>query len=106
MGSWGTAQVGAEAPTPQWESLGVGDDKPTARDEPTADATLDQEEGDERPSHPYTGRQLLVLVVVAFVLGFLIVLLASRGSDSSSTPATTPAAAAQIHERTGTHLVV
>ena len=93
---------------PHWGSIGASDDKPVIWDEPTAGATLDsdEDEDDERPSHPYTWLQLIVLVVVAFVLGFLIILLASRGDDGSSTPAKTPAAAAQIHAGTSTQRVV
>ncbi|HEY5518383.1 MAG TPA: hypothetical protein VIK17_01920 [Cellulomonas sp.] len=99
------------APVPHWGSLGVGS-SPATRDEPVASGTLygdeDDEDDDERPSHPYTWLQLIVLALVAFVLGFLIVLLAGHGSsgasDPAATPTPTPAASAPVDA--GAHPVV
>jgi hypothetical protein len=48
------------------------------------------EDDEERPRHPYTWLHLIVLALVAFVLGFLIVLLLSRGSDDSGSTAAAP----------------
>ena len=49
----------------------------------------DDDDYDERPRHPYTWLHLIVLALVAFVLGFLIVLLLSNNSadDAGSTAA-------------------
>jgi hypothetical protein len=104
-----------EPAVPTWGPLGVAGDSPVfpgpgVRDEPAVggqphDADDDADKDDERPSHPYTWLQLTVLALVAFVLGFLIVLLASRGS-SASTPASTPAAAAAAQVTISTPLVV
>jgi hypothetical protein len=100
------------APVPHWGSLGVGSSLAT-RDEPVASGTLygdeddeDDEDDDERPSHPYTWLQLIVLALVAFVLGFLIVLLAGHGSSGASDPAATPTPAASAPVDAGAHPVV
>ena len=66
---------------------------------PGADAILEEDDDDaeERPRHPYTWLHLIVLAVVAFVLGFLIVLLLNKASDdgaataSGVTPVLSPA---------------
>ena len=50
----------------------------------------DDDELDERPRHPYTWLHLIVLALVAFVLGFLIVLLLSNNSEDD--PGSTAAA--------------
>lgn len=108
MGSWGAAAAGTpapavevddEVPVPNWGSLGVSGSATATRDEPVASGSLygdDDEDDDQRPSHPYTWLQLIVLALVAFVLGFLIVLLAGHGSAGANDPAptTTPAASA------------
>lgn len=77
---------------PHWGSLGVAGSSVATGDEPVQSGSLygDGDEDDERPSHPYTWLQLIVLALVAFVLGFLIVLLAGHGSAAANTPATTP----------------
>jgi len=94
------------APVPHWGSLGVGTSLAT-RDEPVASGTLyGDEDDDERPSHPYTWLQLIVLALVAFVLGFLIVLLAGHGSSGASDPAATPTPAASAPVDAGAHPVV
>ena len=101
------------APVPHWGSLGVGTSLAT-RDEPVESGTLygdeDDEDDDERPSHPYTWLQLIVLALVAFVLGFLIVLLAGHGSsgasDPAATPTPTPTPAASAPVDAGAHPVV
>jgi hypothetical protein len=122
VGSWGTSAE-AQAPlspmdtqdpvVPAWGSIGLDGDStsfagPVARDMPAVGGKSyaeDDDEDDERPSHPYTWLQLIVLALVAFVLGFLIVMLASR-SGSESTPATTPGAAAAMQVATSTPPVV
>ncbi|MGW6129703.1 hypothetical protein ACWFNE_06730 [Cellulomonas sp. NPDC055163] len=71
-------------------------------DELDDDLDEDDDEDDERPSHPYTWLQLLVLALVAFVLGFLIVLLGSRGSDDASGATPTPATASAVVGHTTT----
>ncbi|MGV8977354.1 MAG: hypothetical protein ACOH17_04865 [Cellulomonas sp.] len=110
MGSWGAAPAVAPTPVvdvaddgavPHWGSVGVSVSSLATRDEPASSGTLygdDDKDEDERPSHPYTWLQLIVLALVAFVLGFLIVLLAGHGSadakPASATP--TPAAASAV----------
>ncbi|ASR54949.1 hypothetical protein CBP52_07390 [Cellulomonas sp. PSBB021] len=49
----------------------------------------DEEEDDERPRHPYTWLHLIVLAVVAFVLGFLIVLLYTKASGEATASGST-----------------
>jgi hypothetical protein len=66
-----------------------------ARDE---DDDYDDEDDDERPRHPYTWLHLIVLALVAFVLGFLIVLLLSRSDDE---PGSTAAQSSTVHTLTG-----
>lgn len=117
MGSWGAAAAAAPAPTvevaddmtvPHWGSLGVAGSSVATGDEPVQSGSLygDVDEDDERPSHPYTWLQLIVLALVAFVLGFLIVLLAGHGSAAANTPATTPTPAASAAVDAGQHPVV
>ncbi|MCC2320114.1 hypothetical protein [Cellulomonas xiejunii] len=62
----------------------------------THDDDLDDEDDDDEPSrrlHPYTWLHVLVLAVVAFVLGFLIMLLVIQtrpdggGAEAQSAPA-------------------
>lgn len=59
---------------------------------PARDDEYDDEYEEERPRHPYTWLHLIVLALVAFVLGFLIVLLLSRGQDDAGTAAASVAA--------------
>jgi hypothetical protein len=62
------------------------------------DDGYDDEDDFERPRHPYTWLHLIVLALVAFVLGFLIVLLLSNTSEDN------PGAAAAVpgtHSTTG-----
>jgi hypothetical protein len=62
---------------------------PSPRPAPPAD--LDDE--DDEPvarRHPYTWLHLIVLVIVAFVLGFLVVALWNRGRPSGSSGAEGP----------------
>jgi hypothetical protein len=59
----------------------------------------DDDDFDERPRHPYTWLHLIVLALVAFVLGFLIVLLLSKNADDD--PGSTPAASTAVHVVTG-----
>lgn len=66
-----------------------------ARDEDDDDY---DDEDDERPRHPYTWLHLIVLALVAFVLGFLIVLLLSNTTEDD--PGST-AAAPVTHSTTG-----
>lgn len=117
MGSWGAAPAAAPAPpvevgddvtVPHWGSLGVAGGSVATRDEPVESGSLygDADENDERPSHPYTWLQLIVLAFVAFVLGFLIVLLAGHGSAAANTPASTPTPAASAAVDAGQHPVV
>ena len=54
---------------------------------------------DERPRHPYTWLHLIVLAVVAFVLGFLIVLLYNNTSEDDA--GTAAAHSSAIHTVTG-----
>jgi len=49
---------------------------------------------DERPRHPYTWLHLIVLALVAFVLGFLIMLLLSRSSAGAAADPTSDVPAA------------
>ena len=51
-----------------------------------ADGYDDDDEDDERPRHPYTWLHFIVLALVAFVLGFLIVLLLSQRGARPGTP--------------------
>ncbi|KQY47590.1 hypothetical protein ASD18_09835 [Cellulomonas sp. Root137] len=67
-----------------------------ARDEDDDD--YDDEDDEERPRHPYTWLHLIVLALVAFVLGFLIVLLLSNTTEDD--PGST-AAAPVTHSTTG-----
>ncbi len=60
----------------------------------------DDYEDEERPRHPYTWLHLIVLALVAFVLGFLIVLLLSKSSDDAA--GSTAAASALVHTLAGT----
>jgi hypothetical protein len=124
VGSWGAAaaaaaatpapadatEVADEAPVPLWGSLGIAGSPPATRDEPVPSGTLygdeDDEDDEERPSHPYTWLQLIVLALVAFVLGFLIVLLAGHGSADASDPAATPTPAASAQVDAGAPPVV
>ncbi|WP_066587592.1 hypothetical protein [Cellulomonas timonensis] len=102
------ASVPAEEPAaPPWGALSrttrAGAE---AQPEPGASATPyasddddEDDEYDERPSHPYTWLQLIVLALVAFVLGFLIMLLGSKaagGDESAAGPATTDVAAGVV----------
>jgi len=68
----------------------------SARDED--DDYDDDEDDDERPRHPYTWLHLIVLALVAFVLGFLIVLLLSRSDGDAGTTAAHPST---VHTLTG-----
>ncbi|WP_448629093.1 hypothetical protein [Cellulomonas soli] len=67
-----------------------------AHPEPSGRArTWDEDDLDEpvRKHHPYTWLHLTVLAVVAFVLGFLIMLLANKGTQGTASgvePFTTP----------------
>ncbi|WP_399552423.1 hypothetical protein, partial [uncultured Cellulomonas sp.] len=72
-----------------------------ARDE--YDDADDDYEDDERPRHPYTWLHLIVLALVAFVLGFLIVLLLSNASDEEpgSTAAAVLVVTPDVHTLTG-----
>jgi len=56
---------------------------------------------DERPRHPYTWLHLIVLALVAFVLGFLIVLLLSQRDDAAGTSAAATVESHQTHVLTG-----
>ncbi|MFC6450759.1 hypothetical protein [Cellulomonas gelida] len=54
---------------------------------PVPGAEHDDDEDDEvesRPRHPYTWLHLIVLALVAFVLGFLLVLLYTKANDGAS----------------------
>ena len=62
---------------------------------PAGAATPDDEDEDWRPRHPYTWLHFLALILVAFVLGFLIVLLYMR-SGADSGPGAQAAAVHQI----------
>ncbi|WP_421734290.1 hypothetical protein [Cellulomonas sp.] len=66
-----------------------------ARDD---DDDYDDEDDEERPRHPYTWLHLIVLALVAFVLGFLIVLLLGNTTDDD--PGST-AAVSVTHSTTG-----
>ena len=58
----------------------------------------DDDDFDERPRHPYTWLHLIVLALVAFVLGFLIVLLLSQnGEDDAGSTAAAPSAVHVVH---------
>jgi hypothetical protein len=114
VGSWGAAAAAAPTPAvevaddvtvPHWGSLGVAGSSTATRDEPVQSGSLYGDD-DERPSHPYTWLQLIVLALVAFVLGFLIVLLAGRGSSGASDPVATPTPAASAPVDAGAHPVV
>jgi hypothetical protein len=59
----------------------------------------DDDDFDERPRHPYTWLHLIVLALVAFVLGFLIVLLLSKNSQDDA--GTAAAASTGVHVVTG-----
>jgi hypothetical protein len=62
----------------------------------------DEDDDDLRPRHPYTWLHFLALILVAFVLGFLIVLLWSRsGALSASGTGAAPASASAVHTSFG-----
>ncbi|MGN8246094.1 hypothetical protein ACTHAM_003226 [Cellulomonas soli] len=76
----------AEVPAPRWgaEPAFAGAE---ARDGASAPArTWDDDDLDEpvRKHHPYTWLHLTVLAIVAFVLGFLIMLLANKGTQATA----------------------
>ncbi|MDM8084928.1 hypothetical protein QUV83_09145 [Cellulomonas cellasea] len=97
--SWAPSAPAEEASVPPWGSLtrgtragADGQPEPGASGTPYASDDDEDDEYDERPSHPYTWLQLIVLALVAFVLGFLIMLLGSKaagGDDSAAGPAST-----------------
>ncbi|NNH08735.1 hypothetical protein HLB10_16820, partial [Cellulomonas fimi] len=74
---------GARSETPRPDPLRPDPARPDpARPDPLRstgrdldDEDDDEDDDDERPRHPYTWLHLIVLALVAFVLGFLIVLL-------------------------------
>ncbi|MDC7121188.1 hypothetical protein OMK64_06530 [Cellulomonas fimi] len=101
-GSWGRP-----ADTPVGAPAGPDGGAPFAqRPDPTAaraprvddldedDDEDDDEDAEERPRHPYTWLHLIVLALVAFVLGFLIVLLLNNARGEEPTPNAAPPAAA------------
>jgi len=68
---------------------------PTGADDEDDDVDLE----DQRPRHPYTWLHLLVLALVAFVLGFLIMLLVVNGrgdKDGANKGAATTSASASV----------
>ena len=78
MPSWGAIAPSASSASTPAAPWGHGSSPVPGR------SMEDDEEDDDdepvRPAHPYTWLQLIVLVCVAFVLGFLIMLLANRDS--------------------------
>ncbi|NKY38053.1 hypothetical protein HGA02_00505, partial [Cellulomonas septica] len=103
-GSWGTAggaATGAPAGPGAGAPFGKRTDAPAAGatrlDDLDEDDDEDDEDDDERPRHPYTWLHLIVLALVAFVLGFLIVLLLNnaRGEEPAANAAA-PADAAHV----------
>ncbi len=56
-----------------------------------ADGFDEEDDEDARPRHPYTWLHFLALILVAFVLGFLIVLLWSRSASATDGAPTTAA---------------
>jgi hypothetical protein len=117
VGSWGSSAEPAvgtkdvdEASVPPWSSLGIAATGsapagPTDREVSPIGASKpygDDDEDEDRPSHPYTWLQLIVLALVAFVLGFLIMLLASHGSGAAASPAPQPGAIAQVDASSST----
>ncbi len=77
--------------TPSWAPVeAASGDVPAPWSPPPVVATDDEDEVDERelrPRHPYTWLHLLVLALVAFVLGFLVMLLVINGrSDNGAAP--------------------
>jgi hypothetical protein len=107
----GVSAPAAERPADAWPrtpDATTADEKPappwaTARSAgATHDDDLDDEDDDEpsRRLHPYTWLHVLVLAVVAFVLGFLIMLLVIQtrpdggGAEAQAAPAFTTAVVA------------
>jgi len=111
--AWTPSAPAEEPAAPPWGALSRstrtdGEERPEPGPSTTTYARHDDDEDDEydeRPSHPYTWLQLIVLALVAFVLGFLIMLLGSKaagGDDSAAGPvATHMAAAAAVDLTTG-----
>jgi hypothetical protein len=109
-GAWPAGSASAEEAAPRWGSLASSSAAPSrsqARPDPVRGTAPvgdldddyddeDDEDDDERPSHPYTWLQLIVLALVAFVLGFLIVLLGSEKSDDATGPTPTPVTASAV----------
>lgn len=108
-GAWPAGPASDEEAAPRWGSLASSSAAPSrsqARPDPVRgtapvgdlddDDDYDDEDDDERPSHPYTWLQLIVLALVAFVLGFLIVLLGSEKSDDAAGPTPTPVTASAV----------
>lgn len=89
---------GGDAVPPAFGAVRAAEPAPAA-----AAGTADDEDDDEvRPRHPYTWLHFLALILVAFVLGFLIVLLWSRhGGLGSSGAASSPAVVSAVHSSSG-----
>jgi hypothetical protein len=74
------ASAASSEAAPAWAPIGE-----VAPATPDAAATEDDEdEAGRRPRHPYTWLHLIVLALVAFVLGFLIMLLVVNGRPDNS----------------------
>lgn len=96
------APQAAEVPAPRW-----GADRPSFAGAEPAEAdqaparsarTWDEDDLDDvrdkvRKRHPYTWLHLTVLAIVAFVLGFLIMLLANKGTSTEGTATSGPSGA-------------
>ncbi|WP_199721450.1 hypothetical protein, partial [Cellulomonas rhizosphaerae] len=74
---------------PAWAPVAAGLPAAESAASPHVDE-FDDEEVERKPRHPYTWLHLIVLALVAFVLGFLIMLLVVNGRpDGSASGATT-----------------
>jgi hypothetical protein len=96
--------VPAPRPGPNGVATGFGASPfgDTAGPVPPAAAEFDDEDDDVRRRHPYSWLHFLALILVAFVLGFLIVLLWSRsGALSASGTDSAPASASAVHTPVG-----
>jgi hypothetical protein len=94
-GSWGGASAAAAPAGPvAGAPFGKRSDAPVAGATRVDDLDEDddEDEDDERPRHPYTWLHLIVLALVAFVLGFLIVLLLNNARGEEPAANAAPAA--------------
>ncbi|ROS31116.1 hypothetical protein EDF34_0769 [Cellulomonas sp. PhB150] len=87
----GPAAAGAsDEIAPAWAPVAVGLPAAESAAAPHVDELDDEDEAERKPRHPYTWLHLIVLALVAFVLGFLIMLLVVNGRpDGSASGATT-----------------